>query len=124
MTVPATASFFDTLGVPAALGRTFRAGDETRACSLVLAVGAQTRDLLWLVARQGGISVLAGLALGIGATVAFSRVLANLLYGIQPADSGTLACVSATLLAVAALAILLPARRAAWVDPMIAFREE
>ena len=88
------------------------------------AVGAQTRDLLWLVARQGGIPVLAGLALGIGATLAFSRVLSNLLYGIQPADPATLAQVSLLLLAVAALAILLPARRAAQVDPMAALREE
>ena len=88
------------------------------------AVGAQTRDLLWLVARQGGIPVLAGLVLGIGATVAFSRVLANLLYGIQPADPGTLAWVSLLLLTVAAVAILLPARRAAQVDPMIALRQE
>ncbi len=88
------------------------------------AVGAQTRDLVWLVARQGGFPVLAGLMLGIGSTLAFSRVLANLLYGIQPADPNTLALVSLLLSAVAALAILLPARRAAGVDPMTALREE
>ena len=88
------------------------------------AVGAQTRDLLWLVARQGGAPVLAGLAAGVCAALAFSRVLANLLYGIQPADPSALAVVSAILLAVAGIAILSPARRAARVDPMIALRDE
>jgi len=88
------------------------------------AVGAQTRDLLWLVARQGGVPVLAGLALGVASTFAFSRVLSTLLYGIQPADPHTLAAVSLLLLAAASLAILLPARRAAGVDPMAALREE
>jgi ABC-type antimicrobial peptide transport system permease subunit len=51
-------------------------------------------------------------------------VLANLLYGIQPADPAALAVVSVALLAVAGLGILLPALRAARVDPMIALRDE
>jgi len=88
------------------------------------AVGAQTSDLLLLVARQGGVPVLAGLVAGICSTLAFNRVLANLLYGIRPADPGVLAAVSLMLLVVAGLAILLPARRAAYVDPMIALRDE
>jgi putative ABC transport system permease protein len=88
------------------------------------AIGAQTHDLLLLVARQGGTPVLAGLAAGLGLTLAFSRVLSNLLYGIQPADPDALATVAAILLAVASLAILLPATRAARVDPMVALRDE
>jgi len=88
------------------------------------AVGAQTRDLLFLVVRQGGVPVLAGLAAGIGLTAAGRRALANLLYGIQAADPEALAVVSLALLAVAGLAILLPARRAASVDPMVALRDE
>jgi ABC-type antimicrobial peptide transport system permease subunit len=68
--------------------------------------------------------VLAGLAAGICLTLAFSRVLANLLYGIQPADPNALAIVSLTLLASAGVAILLPASRAARVDPMVALRDE
>lgn len=68
--------------------------------------------------------MLAGLALGVASTFAFSRVLSTLLYGIQPADPHTLAAVSLLLLAAASLAILLPARRAAGVDPMAALREE
>jgi putative ABC transport system permease protein len=88
------------------------------------AIGAQTHDLLFLIARQGGFPVLAGLAAGIGFTLAFSRVLSNLLFGIQPADPAALAIVSVTLLAVAGLGILLPAIRAARVDPMVALRDE
>ncbi len=88
------------------------------------AVGAQTRDLLLLIAWQGGLPVLAGLGAGIVLTLAFSRVLTNLLYGIQPADPKLLATISLTLLAVSGFAILLPARRAAQVDPMIALRDE
>ena len=81
-------------------------------------------DLLLLVARQGGVPVLAGLSAGICFTIAFSRVLTNVLYGMQPADPNALALVSLMLLAVAALAILVPASRAARVDPMVALRDE
>ncbi len=88
------------------------------------AVGAQTHDLLWLIARQGGVPVLAGLVMGIGLTAGWGRVLSSLLYGIQPADPGTLGIVSLLLLAVAGLAIGLPACRAACVDPMVALRDE
>jgi ABC-type antimicrobial peptide transport system permease subunit len=88
------------------------------------AVGAQTSDLLMLVARQGGIPVLGGLAGGFVCTLAVRRALASLLYGIEPADPATMAAVSLILLAVAAIAIALPARRAARTDPAIALREE
>ncbi len=88
------------------------------------AIGARTHHLLLLIARQGGLPVFAGLAVGLGLTLASGRILSNLLYGIQPADPKALAIVGLTLLAVASLAILLPALRAARVDPMIALRDE
>jgi putative ABC transport system permease protein len=88
------------------------------------AVGAQTSDLLLLVAQQGGIPVLAGLAAGVACVLAFSHVLSSMLYAIEPADPGLLMGVSVTLLLVACLAIALPAHRAARVDPMIALRDE
>ena len=98
--------------------------DFAECAAVRRAVGAQTHDLLWLVARQGGLPVVAGLGAGICSTMAFSRVLASLFYGVQPADPKVLAIVSVTLLAVAGLAILLSAGRAAPVDPMIALRDE
>jgi ABC-type antimicrobial peptide transport system permease subunit len=88
------------------------------------AVGAQTRDLLFLVARQGGVPVLAGLSAGICLALGFGRVLTSLLYGMRAADPKVLIAVSFSLLVVAGLAILLPASRAARVDPMIALRDE
>jgi putative ABC transport system permease protein len=97
---------------------------RTREFGVRRAVGAQAASLLWLVARQAGIPVLAGLAAGLAGTVAFHRLLAGLLYGVRPADPVALAAVSATLVAVAATATILPARRAARVDPMLALRDE
>jgi len=88
------------------------------------AVGAQTAHLLTLVARQGGIPVLAGLVLGLSGTLGFSRLLASLLYGTRPADPLVLATVSLGLIFVSALAMLRPARRAASIDPVIALRED
>ncbi|HEY3741130.1 MAG TPA: FtsX-like permease family protein [Bryobacteraceae bacterium] len=88
------------------------------------ALGAQTYSLLWLIARQGGLPIAAGLATGIVLTLVLSRILSNLLYGVQPADPVTLVFVSLILLAVASLAILSPAIHAARVDPMRALRDE
>ena len=66
--------------------------------------------------------MVAGLGVGIYATLPLGRVLANVLYGIRAADPAVLALVSAAMLAVAGFAILWPARPAR-VDPMIALRE-
>jgi predicted permease len=88
------------------------------------AVGAQTYHLLLLIARQGGIPVLIGLGAGLAATLAFSRAIAVLLYRIQPADPAMLAIVTLSMLAIAILAIALPATRAARVDPMVALRDD
>jgi putative ABC transport system permease protein len=88
------------------------------------ALGANTRDLLLLVARQGGTPVLIGLAAGVCLTLAFRRVLASLLYGTDAANPKGLTLVSLALLTAAALAMLLPATRAARVEPMAALREE
>lgn len=88
------------------------------------AMGAQQRDLLLLVARQGGIPVALGMAGGIGCAVLFSWLLRALLYGVDAADPRVIALVAALFLGIAALAIALPARRAALVDPMVALRDE
>lgn len=88
------------------------------------AMGAQQRDLLLLVAWQGGIPVALGMAGGIGCAVLFGWLLRSLLYGVDAADPGVIASVAALFLGIAALAIALPARRAARVDPMVALRDE
>jgi putative ABC transport system permease protein len=91
---------------------------------LRMALGANRRNVVRLVVSEGMKLALAGAALGLAGSFALTRVLAGLLYDISPTDPATLAAASLALLAVAWLATLLPARRAARVDPLTALRYE
>lgn len=82
-----------------------------------LALGAAPLDVVRLVIRQALQPVLIGLALGVGAALAASNLLAAQLYGVTPRDPLTIACVSVVFILVAMLASWAPARRAARVDP-------
>ncbi|HLJ49798.1 MAG TPA: ABC transporter permease [Bryobacteraceae bacterium] len=97
---------------------------RTQEIGVRMAMGAQTRDVFRLILVEGGIPVVSGLVLGLIAAIALSRYLANLLYGVRATDPVTFACVSLALLVVAAIAIVLPGRRAIRVDPMVALRNE
>ena len=96
---------------------------RTQEIGVRMALGARPADVARLVASQGGVPVLAGLAGGILCALWLGQFLTSLLYGVPPRDIATLAAVSAVLLAVSAVALALPARRAARVDPMEALRE-
>jgi ABC-type antimicrobial peptide transport system permease subunit len=74
------------------------------------------------VLRQGISLVLAGLAIGMAGALVLTRLLTTMLFGVQPTDALTFLAVSIVLVTVAASACLIPARRAASVDPMIALR--
>lgn len=102
----------------------FSVAQRTRELGIRLALGAQRRDVLALVIREGMMLVALGLALGIFAALGLTRLLASLLYGISPTDPGTYAALALILAAVALLACLLPARRASTVDPIVALRAE
>lgn len=91
---------------------------------LRMAVGAQPRDILTFVLRQGFALTLAGIVLGLGGALAFTRFLASLLFNTTPTDPLTFVGVSLLLAGVALLACYLPARRAMRVDPMTALRYE
>jgi predicted permease len=97
---------------------------RTAEFGIRLAIGAQAPDLFLLVARQGGGPVLFGVAIGLGANFVIARWMANLLYEVRPSDPRMLAGVILLLACVGASAILLPARRAAHVDPAVALRNE
>ena len=88
------------------------------------ALGAQNSDLLRLVIRQGVVIVAAGLSLGLLGSLAVTRLLSGLLYGISPTDPLTLVGVSLVLTGATLLACYLPARKATKVDPMVALRHE
>ena len=88
-----------------------------------LALGARPASVVGMIVRQGGLVALGGIACGLAAAFAGSRLIASLLFGVSPRDPGVFVATTLTLLAVALLACWLPARRAASVDPLVALRE-
>jgi putative ABC transport system permease protein len=97
---------------------------RTHELGIRLALGAQPRNLLTMILRQGLTLSLAGVLVGLGAAVALTRLMKSLLFGVQPIDNLTFGMIAGVLLLVAALACWIPARRATRVDPMIALRNE
>ena len=97
---------------------------RTREIGLRMALGAETRDVIKLIVKQGMGLTLIGAIIGVMLAVAVTRLLASLLYGVTATDPATFAGVVLFVISVAVLACYLPARRATKVDPMMALRNE
>ena len=94
----------------------------TRELGIRLALGAAPRDLLTLVLRHGLWITAAGVFFGLVGAVALTRFMQTLLFGVEPRDPWIFAAVTLMLTTVAIVAVFLPARRAAGVDPAMLLR--
>jgi putative ABC transport system permease protein len=97
---------------------------RTREIGVRMALGAQARNVLWLVLRETLFLVAIGIAIGLPVALAATRVIKGLLFGLSANDPLTIALAVSLMSAVAALAGYLPARRATKVDPMMVLRQE
>jgi predicted permease len=97
---------------------------RTREIGVRMALGARASDVLAMVLREGGTLAGIGVALGIAGALAVSRVLAGFLFGVTPTDPAVFVAVPAVLALVALGACVIPARRAARVDPVTALRSD
>jgi predicted permease len=95
-----------------------------REIGIRISLGASRADVLRMVMQQGMLQVLAGSVAGIAGALLLSKLIAKMLYGVQPADPVTFGGVAVVLGLTALLAVCIPARRATRIDPMVALRNE
>jgi predicted permease len=102
----------------------YMVSERTHEIGIRLALGAESRNILRMVLRQGLSLALGGAAVGLVCALIASHLMAGLLYGVRPTDPLTFLGITLLLIGVALLACYIPARRAMRVDPMVALRHE
>jgi putative ABC transport system permease protein len=102
----------------------YSVGQRTQEIGVRMAIGAERGDVLRMVLGGGMKLALVGVALGIGVSLLATRTVASMLFEVTPFDPASYAATAALLLAIAALACYVPARRAMSVDPIAALRQE
>jgi predicted permease len=117
-----TATFLVALGLFGVISQWV--SQRTREIGVRMALGATTGGVRWLVFRQALTLVLVGVLVGVPAALAGARLLENLLFGVEAADTRTLIASACLLFAVTVTATYLPARRASRLDPVAALRAE
>jgi putative ABC transport system permease protein len=102
----------------------YRVNQRTHEIGVYMALGAQHRDVLRLLMKDGLKLGLLGIVLGLAGAIALTRVMVSVLFEVTPTDPATLIGVAVLLGAVAMLACYIPARRALGIHPMTALRRE
>src|SRR5207247_7013547 len=98
----------------------YTVAQRTREIGIRMALGAETGDVLKLVAGEGLKLAVIGIATGLAGALALTRLLTTLLFGVAPTDALTFTAVSLTLILLSPLPFYLPARRPAKGDPLLA----
>jgi ABC-type antimicrobial peptide transport system permease subunit len=102
----------------------YRVNNRTVEIGVRMAVGAQRGQVVWMVLRDSLMLTAVGVAIGIPLAMLTGRALASSLYGVKPDDAATLALAVLGIAFVALGASMIPARRAASIDPLTALRSE
>jgi ABC-type antimicrobial peptide transport system permease subunit len=102
----------------------FLVSKRTREIGIRMALGAQRRDVMLLILKEGAKFSFVGVVLGLAGAFGVSRLLASQLYGVSATDPITYAAVAIAMSVVTLLACYIPARRAMRIDPLVALRYE
>ena len=122
VTMAALALILGCVGVYGVLS--FLVSRQTRDLGIRVALGAQPRDVFWLVIREGAALCLTGIVIGMCGALALTRWLSSELHGVSPTDPATYATVAVIMLLVTFAACYLPTRRAMGVDPLLVLRDQ